>query len=151
MKHTANNRTDSSQPQLLPERKDAIVLVSVIAGTALLFVVFFRQINEFAARWILPCLLLTLTGLRCPLCGGTRCVRALAELDIAGAFYYNPMVVLTGVVCLYIFVRLVISCFGKDYKPYAPRVGEKGMYIILAAYLLFFIIRNLPFYQMYFY
>lgn len=47
----------------------------------------------------LPCPLRTLTGWDCPLCGGTRMGRSLLELDVVGAFLYNP-VVLVGIVVL---------------------------------------------------
>ena len=38
-----------------------------------------------------PCPFRTLTGWPCPTCGGTRCALALARLDLAGAFAFNPL------------------------------------------------------------
>lgn len=38
------------------------------------------------------CLFRQITGAPCLACGGTRCVRSLADLDIPGAFYYSPLV-----------------------------------------------------------
>ncbi|MFZ9200810.1 MAG: DUF2752 domain-containing protein [Opitutales bacterium] len=38
------------------------------------------------------CLFRSMTGVPCLACGGTRCVRSLAGLDIAAAFAYSPLV-----------------------------------------------------------
>lgn len=38
------------------------------------------------------CLFRKVTGAPCLACGGTRCVRSLAGLDIPSAFYYSPLV-----------------------------------------------------------
>lgn len=44
-----------------------------------------------------PCLFRTLTGWPCPSCGGTRCVLALASLDLPAAAAGNPLVLLAAV------------------------------------------------------
>lgn len=44
------------------------------------------------------CLFRKLTGVPCLGCGGTRCVRSLAGLDIAAAFAYSPLVTMLAVV-----------------------------------------------------
>lgn len=41
----------------------------------------------------LPCPLLSLTGVQCPLCGSTRAAGALARGDIAAAWSYNALFV----------------------------------------------------------
>lgn len=38
------------------------------------------------------CLFRKITGMPCLACGGTRCVRSLAGLDITAAFAYSPLV-----------------------------------------------------------
>ncbi len=38
------------------------------------------------------CLFRKITGVPCLACGGTRCVRSLAGLDIPAAFAYSPLV-----------------------------------------------------------
>lgn len=40
------------------------------------------------------CLFRKLTGLPCLACGGTRCARSLAGLDLASAFGFSPLVAL---------------------------------------------------------
>lgn len=39
-----------------------------------------------------PCPFLALTGWQCPLCGGTRMGAALLHGDVAGAYAFNPVV-----------------------------------------------------------
>lgn len=53
-----------------------------------------------AAAWLFfrlglttpACLFRKLTGVPCLACGGTRCVRSLAGLDLGAAFSYSPLV-----------------------------------------------------------
>lgn len=42
------------------------------------------------------CLFRKITGVPCLACGGTRCVRSLAGLDIPAAFLYSPLVALAA-------------------------------------------------------
>ena len=43
-----------------------------------------------------PCPIKTLTQFPCPTCGSWRSMMALLRLDLATAFYYNPLFVLTS-------------------------------------------------------
>jgi hypothetical protein len=46
----------------------------------------------FQTGWQLPgCLFMKWTGFPCLGCGGTRCARHLASLDLTGAFLYHPL------------------------------------------------------------
>lgn len=48
-----------------------------------------------ATQWNVPlpvCGFRRMTSLPCPLCGGTRTVRSIAELDFGTAFVMNPLV-----------------------------------------------------------
>ena len=46
------------------------------------------------------CQFRNLTGVPCPLCGGTRAMRSIAELDPLAAVQLNPLVFLAGVTIL---------------------------------------------------
>lgn len=65
-----------------------LVAAAAVAVTAL------KLLEPYAA--LPPCLFRTLTGWPCPSCGGTRCVLALASLDLPGAAAGNPLVVLAA-------------------------------------------------------
>lgn len=48
-----------------------------------------------ATQWNVPlpaCGFRRMTSIPCPLCGGTRTMRSIAELDFAAAFSLNPLV-----------------------------------------------------------
>ena len=50
-----------------------------------------------------PCMLRTITGIPCPLCGTTRAVTAAVHGDLLGSLWFNPaglLVVVTAVVVL---------------------------------------------------
>lgn len=46
------------------------------------------------------CPVRTITGLPCPSCGATRAAGALLEGDLLGAFSFNPLAALAGVVLI---------------------------------------------------
>ena len=54
----------------------------------------YRSAAEQLSRVITNCVLHDRLFLYCPLCGGTRAIAALLDLDIALAFEYNPFVIL---------------------------------------------------------
>ena len=127
-------------------RKGALALAVAIPVLALLLAAVYPIAAVIANAMIPDCLLARL-GIRCALCGGTRGVGALARLDIATAFYYNPLVIALAVWAIYLYARLVISCFRREYKPYRPRFTERTLWLIIGVMLIFMIIRNLPFYR----
>jgi len=61
-----------------------------------------------AAAWVFfrlglttpGCLFRKVTGAPCLACGGTRCVRSLAGLDIPAAFFYSPLVATLALVAV---------------------------------------------------
>ena len=80
-----------------------------------------------------PCVWKASTGLPCPTCGGTRMGEALLQLDLLGAFLWNPLLFLglagilgTGLVCLTRRLlrrprlRLVLN---RPWEPAALRIG----------------------------
>jgi hypothetical protein len=70
------------------------------AGAEGLWLVVIAAAGVVAAAWMWsplptpPCLFHTLTGLPCPTCGGTRCLRALLAGDLVAALRWNPLVAL---------------------------------------------------------
>jgi len=69
---------------------------AIIAGLGLYF--FAPEQHRFYPR----CLFHTLTGLQCPGCGGLRAAHRLLHGDMAGAWHFNPLlVVLAPVLALW--------------------------------------------------
>ena len=96
---------------------------------------------------ILPdCLFFEATGLHCPGCGGIRATLSLLEGDVPSAIYYNPLIV---AFYLLLAVWYLLFCwnalFRRQYRrPFAfsPWQG----YLFLGVVLLFWVVRNCPFY-----
>ena len=54
--------------------------------------------------WGIPCIIYKLTGLQCPSCGVSRMFMALAHLDLAAAFGYNPFLFITMPVIIFCLI-----------------------------------------------
>ena len=134
------------RPPLNSTRRGAVTLSAALALAGLAAILLLPRIYTLMSIFMPVCLMARL-GLRCPLCGGTRCAVCLAHLDIASAFYYNPLVVLCAAVVAYLYLRLVLSCFGREYKPFRPTVSSTAMWWLLGGFLAYFVVRNLPFYR----
>ena len=79
------------------------------------------------------CLFEIITDLKCPLCGFTRSILGLINLDFNSFFYYNA---------LSIFYIIIFSMLLLDYKI----KNQKVIYLII---LLFGIIRNTSYYPLF--
>ncbi len=54
-----------------------------------------------------------LTGVPCPLCGGTRALGSIAELDLLAAIQFNPLVFLGGaLITLWALLRMLDRLLG---------------------------------------
>jgi Protein of unknown function (DUF2752) len=75
----------------------------------------------------IPCPLRTATGVPCPLCGSTRSVQALADLDVARALFLNPAGVLAVVLAVAILlawrVKQVMVPVWLVFAPFAALWG----------------------------
>lgn len=91
-----------------------------------------------------PCLILRLTGFYCAGCGGQRMAAALLQGDAAGAFRQNPYLF-----CALPLAGLYLLAEGVRYvrgKPplYRRRWVVISLALLLAAGLVFMVLRNLP-------
>lgn len=96
---------DATTP-LPASRRLALALLPVGIAAGLVVLSFAAQL---AVRWNFPlpqCLFRKLTGLPCLSCGCTRSLTAWSQLDVATAFYFNPLFFL---LCLGLFAWLVVS------------------------------------------
>jgi Protein of unknown function (DUF2752) len=97
-------------------------------------------------RWssVVPaCPLHALTGLWCPLCGGTRTARALAHGDLAGAAGSNVLVLVAVPAAAALWVRWVLR---RRRDPQARPVDPPPRLLAVATVVLvaFAVVRNLP-------
>lgn len=101
-----------------------------------------RRLDPNAADSLLPaCPFLSLTGLYCPGCGSTRCLHALAHLDLGAAFSMNPLLVLA----LPALTLMLVWSAGLRPPALAPVMRVLGnargwLWVLLG----FGVLRNLP-------
>ena len=86
-----------------------------------------------------PCPFHELTGLLCPLCGGTRAALRLLDGDLAGSLGLNVLLLPLGLVVAYVAVANLGMLAGRVPPP--PAWLPKAMALVLAA---FTVVRNLP-------
>ena len=95
----------------------------------------------------LPCPLLSLTGIQCPLCGSTRAAGALAEGDVAAAWGYNALLVLVLPILIVCAVAWTVELAGgpalRPPKPWRPLTQTKIYWVAGVVGAVFMIVRNL--------
>lgn len=104
-----------------------------------------RERGPGGLPWLPPCPFHQSTGLACPGCGMTRATYALLHGKLADALRLNPL----GIVLLPVaLVGLSLEAVAQARRtPAGPRlrVGARGAWIIAASVLVFWLVRNLPF------
>ena len=112
-------------------KRDAILI-----GGGILYYVFIK-ITGFS----IPCIFRMITGLLCPGCGITRCLTALADLQLKRAFSYNQYVFFSGPIILFLIIKNDII-----YAQYGNRKSSKFdnalILICIITGLLYAVIRN---------
>ncbi len=88
------------------------------------------------------CIFAVVTHLYCPGCGGTRAVRSLLNFHFIESFLYNPLVLVSGLICAYFYIGAIITRLKKNGKVYAP-FNEWFLWSILIVLGANVIIRNL--------
>lgn len=100
--------------------------------------------------WVAPrlgiavsCPSLAIFGVYCPLCGGTRSVRALARGDLGGMVRHNALVPVLVVLAVWTWSAWTARRVGWRWIPAvpAPRVVAATLGVVA---LLYGILRNLP-------
>lgn len=102
-----------------------------------------RRLDPNAADSLLPvCPFLSLTGPYCPGCGSTRCLHALAHLDLAAAWAMNPLLVL-ALPALTLMLLWNSGLRPAGLAPLAQLLGRARLWLWLL--LGFAVLRNLTF------
>lgn len=81
------------------------------------------------------CMLLEMTGVACPTCGGTRAVLAFGRGDLAGAFAENPLVA-AGAVLLALWFLYALAATALPRLRVTPRLSPaeaRGLRVTVAA------------------
>jgi len=115
----------------------------LIATSGLLYVVYepFRE----AVRPIHNCLLHELTGFLCPACGGTRAMMHLLRGELVTALRYNSLIVVLLPIFSYTLVGLIRIVSDRNRSLADIQFHPFWAWGLLAAVIIFFIARNLPY------
>ena len=119
-----------------------IVALTIATLAALLFL---RLYNPLTSGLFPPCPFHALTGLHCPGCGTLRGLHQLLHGNLAAAFAFNPMMVLSLPFIIYALLSRVLFGFTGRSLPkfFIPPVWIKLLFFVVMA---FWILRNVPFY-----
>ncbi|MBN2183129.1 MAG: DUF2752 domain-containing protein [Sedimentisphaerales bacterium] len=93
-----------------------------------------------------PCPFHELTGLYCPGCGSLRAVHLLLHGNFAAAFGLNPLLVLSLPFLGYCLISSRVRSPSKRSR--AGFIPAFWIWFILSVIILFWILRNLPFYPL---
>lgn len=116
-----------------------ILFVGVFIGLIGLYFTFSPQKELFFPH----CPFLQFTGWQCPGCGSQRAIHCLLHFNLAEAFKYNQLLVVS---IPYILLGIYLNYLGGQTK--FPKLrkrlyGQEACYLILIIIALFFLSRNL--------
>lgn len=117
------------------QKKIILIYVILIASSVAIYV--FLRITHIS----LECPVYQMSGFYCPGCGITRCGLNFFKFNLYGAFRDHPGLF----VCMVVWV--VISIFAFIGKPKVFRDSKvllRILYVCVAIYILFAIVRNIP-------
>ena len=94
---------------------------------------------SLTGRYI-PCFYLSTTGFKCPGCGISHMFVAMAKLDFAKAFSYNPVMF----VLFFVWNAIALLCFiGKPAFVQSPKFLYGALYVTVVVLFAFWLLRNL--------
>ncbi len=92
----------------------------------------------------IPCIFHKITGLQCPGCGISRMFLSLFRGDFASAWGYNPAVICLAAPGAAVFADISVR-YIRDGSLVPHRWANVTACVILAALLMFGVLRNIPF------
>jgi hypothetical protein len=111
----------------------------IFVGITLAGLLFLRLFNPVTNGFYPPCMFHSMTGLYCPGCGSTRALYQLVHGHPSAAFAMNPLFVTLFPILVYAFLSYaLLGIRGRG----LPRFFVNPTLLKL----IFWIIRNLPFY-----
>ena len=115
----------------------ALASLALITGAAILF-----RFDPAAHGFYPFCVFYRTTGLLCPGCGSLRAFHQLLHGEWVDAVRYNPLLVASFPLLIWLGLRLVRIALGMEVQPLV--IKPKWMWAGLAVLAGFGILRNLP-------
>lgn len=120
--------------------------VIIILSLAAIFIFLLYFFNPQAEEFFPQCPFHYLTGLDCPGCGTQRAFHSLLHFEFGKALSYNPLFVVS---IPYLLLGFYFEYLGGKKKYLHIRkffFGRKAILIILFIIILYWIIRNIPYF-----
>ncbi len=130
----SNFKVQEMKNRLISEIKKHILIFAL--GIAYYLWIVFTDIY-------IPCIFNKITGLKCPGCGITHMIMAIARFDFANAFLANPLLFIALPIMLAIYIR------NRSYYIRTGNTSNRGMiikileYTMLVLTLAFWVARNI--------
>lgn len=115
------------------------LFISIFITLVCLLFIFNPIKDQFFPR----CPFLMLTGWQCPGCGSQRAIHCLLHFDLAQAFRFNQLLIIS---IPYLLLGIYLTYFNKQNKHVQLRkalYGKEAIYLILFIIAIFFLARNL--------
>ncbi len=122
-----------------------LLALFVLGMAAMAGLVFLARFDPAGGSLYPPCPFHALTGLYCPGCGTLRGLHALVHGNLARALSMNPLMVMSILFILFLFVRNIWSAWrraGLSARPLHPGVSWGVLVVVIAYWAL----RNIPSY-----
>lgn len=129
-------------PPFQPTRSVPVPLILALTALGLVGAVLLFVFDPAQHALYPVCLFKKTTGYDCPGCGGLRAVHHLLRGDLWGAFQLNAM----AVIALPLLVLWAACAWWKSSqnKPGGKASGFVWIWLIIAAFVIFGVVRNLP-------
>jgi hypothetical protein len=136
-------RSAAEQSETTPQGRAALLAapVGVAAASALSLGVL--ALIQRSPVGLPGCPFHVLTGMWCPLCGGTRAVSALVSGDVVGALGLNAVVVLAVPLLLLEWGRWTVGRARRRPTAFLD-VSGRTIAVVAAVLLVFAVVRNMP-------
>ena len=135
-------------PPPLPTAPRRLLVLAILASlVAAAGAIALFAVNPSSSRLFPPCPFHAATGLYCPGCGSTRAAHHLLHGRFATAFDFNALMVvsLPFLACAGALGALRLAGRTPRRPPVSQRLPAWAVWALLAAVLLFGILRNLPY------
>ena len=126
-----------------PSRADLLRGPLALAAAGAAGVAVMRVLEPSHLGFVPPCPFLAITGLWCPLCGGTRAVDALVAGDVGAALGLNLLVVLAVPILAAEWLRWTIGR-ARGRQTTFMNVSTRVLTAVTVVALAFAVLRNVP-------
>ena len=113
-----------------------------LIGVFLLLGVYLRFRHLNLDKFVLPCILYSLTGAYCPGCGGTRAVQFLFQGRLLKALIYHPLVFYTALVGGWFMLSQTVERLSRHKLPIGMKYHDNYLWAAIIIVIVNFILKN---------